>query len=206
MNEPQIPMWQRWAQFRFSVIGELLSCPPEKGRLQKAIEHLAHKNYQHPTDPNQRICLGASTIERWYYKAKAAADPIAALGRKIRCDAGIRWSMSEVLLSVLKAQYESHRRWNVQLHYDNLAALVKEQPHLAPMPSYKTVLRCMRPCPAIRPCCAACATMAGCKVISRRGQPWGNNALRSVFNALRYAVLRWVMSMACGIWTFTRPK
>jgi putative transposase len=144
MNEPQIPMWQRWAQFRFSVIGELLSCPPEKGRLQKAIEHLAHKNYQHPTDPNQRICLGASTIERWYYKAKAAADPIAALGRKIRCDAGIRWSMSEVLLSVLKAQYESHSRWNVQLHYDNLAALVKEQPHLAPMPSYKTVLRCMR--------------------------------------------------------------
>ena len=34
--------------------------------------------------------------------------------------------------------------WNVQLHYDNLSALVKEQPRLGPMPSYKTVLRCMR--------------------------------------------------------------
>jgi hypothetical protein len=42
-----------------------------------------------------RICFGASTIERWYYKAKAAPDPIAALGRKIRRDAGIRWSISD---------------------------------------------------------------------------------------------------------------
>lgn len=70
--------------------------------MKKAIEHLTQKSYLHPTDPNQRICLGASTIERWYYKA-----PIAVLGRKIRCDAGIRWAMSAVLLSVLKAQYVS---------------------------------------------------------------------------------------------------
>ena len=32
----------------------------------------------------------------------------------------------------------------MQLHHDNLAALVKEQPRLGPMVSYKTVLRCMR--------------------------------------------------------------
>ena len=144
MKKPAQPMWQRWAQFRFSVIGELLSCPPENGQLQKAIAGLAQKNYQHPIKPNQRICFGASTIERWYYKAKAAPDPIAALGRKIRMDAGVRWSMSEALLAALKAQYEAHRRWNVQLHYDNLLALVQEQPQLAPVPSYKTVLRCMR--------------------------------------------------------------
>lgn len=105
---------------------------------------MAQKDYQHPIDADQRICFGASTIERWYYKAKTAADPIAALGRKIRHDAGIRWSMSEQLLALLKAQYEAHRRWNVQLHYDNLSVLVQEQAQLAPMPSYKTVLRCMR--------------------------------------------------------------
>lgn len=144
MSNDQIPMWQRWAQFRFAVIGKLLSSPPPKGKLQKAIEQLAKENYQHPVDPNRRISFGASTIERWYYKAKEAADPIAALGRKIRKDAGTRWSMSEVLLAALKSQYETHRRWNVQLHYDNLAALVKEQPLLGPMPSYKTVLRCMQ--------------------------------------------------------------
>ncbi len=144
MKSDQIPMWQRWAQFRFAVIGELLSSPPGKGQLQRAIERLSQQTYQHPIEAARRISLGASTIERWYYKAKGAADPIAALGRKIRNDAGIRWSMSEPLFAALKSQYESHRRWNVQLHHDNLAALVKEQPRLGPMVSYKTVLRCMR--------------------------------------------------------------
>jgi transposase InsO family protein len=126
------------------VVGELLFSPPPKGQLQNAIHHLAQKNYRHPIEPNRRICFGASTIERWYYKAKEAQDPIAALGRKIRSDAGIRWSMSQEQLAALKAQYEAHPRWNVQLHYDNLVALAQEQPQLAPMPSYKTVLRCMR--------------------------------------------------------------
>lgn len=144
MKDDQIPMWQRWAQFRFAVIGKLLSSPPQKGRLQRAIVKLSQQNYQHPIDADRRISLGASTIERWYYKAKGAADPIAALGRKIRCDAGTRWSMSESLFALLKFQYEAHRRWNVQLHYDNLAVVVKEQPQLGPMVSYKTVLRCMR--------------------------------------------------------------
>jgi len=144
MSEAQIPMWQRWAQFRFSVIGELLSCPPQKGQLQKAIARMAEKTYQHPIDANRRISIGTSTIERWYYKAKAAADPIAALGRKIRSDSGIRWSISETVFDALKVQYQTHRRWNVQLHYDNLVALAEEKPHLKPIPSYKTVLRCMR--------------------------------------------------------------
>lgn len=144
MKGEKMPMWQRWAQFRFAVIGKLLSSPPPKGQLQKAIERLSRQTYKHPIDADRRISLGASTIERWYYKAKGAADPIAALGRKIRSDAGIRWSMSDRLFAVLKSQYENHRRWNVQLHYDNLAALVKEQPQLGPMVSYKTVLRCMR--------------------------------------------------------------
>lgn len=138
------PIWLRWAQFRFAVIGELLSCPPPKGQLQPALERLSKKHYRHPVDPNRRIALGASTIERWYYKARMAADPIAALGRKIRSDAGIRWSMADRLLAELKAQHAEHPQWNVQLHYDNLAARVEEAPELGSMPSYKTVLRCMR--------------------------------------------------------------
>lgn len=137
-------MWQRWAQFRFSVIGELLSSPPPKGQLQRALGRLAEKTYRHPIDDSRQIGIGQSTIEKWYYRAKGVSDPISALGRKIRSDAGIRWSMSESLLAVLKAQYEAHRRWNVQLHYDNLVALAQEQPQLKPIPSYKTVLRCMR--------------------------------------------------------------
>jgi transposase InsO family protein len=144
MSELEVPLWQRWARFRFSVIGELLSCPPERGQLQDAIERLAKNNYQHPIDPNRRVCFAASTIERWYYKAKEAQDPISVLGRKIRSDAGMRWSISELVLAALESQYQAHRRWNVQLHYDNLVALADEQPQLKPLPSYKTVLRCMR--------------------------------------------------------------
>jgi putative transposase len=144
MKESNTPMWQRWARFRFTVIGELLSCPPSKGNLQAAIARLARQTWQHPIEPNRYIRIGASTIERWYYKAKSAADPIAALGRKIRRDAGTRWSISDMLLAELKSQYQTHRRWNVQLHHDNLEVLVREQPPLGPMPSYKTVLRCMR--------------------------------------------------------------
>lgn len=138
------PIWLRWAQFRFAVIGELLSCPPPNGQLQNALDRLSQKRYRHPIDPQRSIGVGASTIERWYYKAKTAADPIAVLGRKIRADAGIRWSMTDPLLAELKAQYQAHPRWNVQLHYDNLAARVQEAPQLGSMPSYKTVLRCMR--------------------------------------------------------------
>jgi transposase InsO family protein len=144
MSESELPLWQRWAQFRFSVIGELLSSPPARGQLQESLQRLAERSYQHPIDDSRKMGIGKSTIEKWYYRAKGAPDPISALGRKIRSDAGIRWSMSDVLLETLKTQYETHRRWNVQLHYDNLVALAQEQPHLKPIPSYKTVLRCMR--------------------------------------------------------------
>jgi transposase InsO family protein len=138
------PIWLRWAQFRFAVIGELLACPPPNGQLQKALDRLSQKRYRHPIDPQRTIGVGASTIERWYYKAKTAVDPIAVLGRKIRSDAGIRWSIPDPLLVELKTQYRAHPRWNVQLHYDNLTARVQEEPGLGSMPSYKTVLRCMR--------------------------------------------------------------
>ena len=82
MSEPQMPMWQRWANFRYSVIGTLLSSPPQRGQLQSAIDQLAQKNYQHPIDSSRRIRIGSSTIERWYYKARETDDPIAALAER----------------------------------------------------------------------------------------------------------------------------
>jgi hypothetical protein len=92
MDELEVPDWQRWARFRFAVIGSLLSCPPDSGQLQRAIAALAARRWQHPVDSQRQMCIGASTIERWYYKARTAADPIAALARKTRSDAGRRWS------------------------------------------------------------------------------------------------------------------
>jgi putative transposase len=144
MGDPKMPRWQHWAQFRFAVIGGLLSSPPEGGQLQQELQALAEKSYQHPFVPDKRISPSFSTIERWYYHAKDAPDPIAALGQKLRADAGQRWAISEPLKAAIASQYHAYPRWTVQLHYDNLVALTGQQPQLIPLPSYKTVLRCMR--------------------------------------------------------------
>lgn len=143
MADRNLPGWQVWAQFRFSIIGGLLSDPPLPGELQQRLRELAEKTWQHPLRPG-RLRVGFSTLERWYYQVRDAADPVAALGRKIRRDTGKRQALSAPLQKVLAAQYQQHRRWSVQLHYDNLRAVVDGQPELGPLPSYQSVRRCMR--------------------------------------------------------------
>ena len=61
---------ERWAHFRFSVIGSLLAAPPSRGQLQGQLQELAAKNWRHPIS-GQWMQLGVSTIERWYYKGSA---------------------------------------------------------------------------------------------------------------------------------------
>ena len=143
MAESHPPGWQAWAQFRFSIIGGLLANPPQPGELQRRLRELAEKDWQHPLRPGS-VRVGFSTLERWYYQAKNAADPVAALGRRIRCDRGRRQALSAALLKALEEQYQQHRRWSVQLHYDNLRARVDEQPELGPLPSYQSIRRGMR--------------------------------------------------------------
>ena len=43
MSDPKMPRWQHWAQFRFAVIGSLLSSPSEGGQLQQELQALAKK-------------------------------------------------------------------------------------------------------------------------------------------------------------------
>ena len=76
-----------WAQLRFSIIGGLLARPPCKGQLGKELQILASRHYRHPSQ-DRWITFGVSTLERWYYKALSGTDPIEALGRKQRSDAG----------------------------------------------------------------------------------------------------------------------
>ena len=144
MSDLKMPRWQCLAQFRFAVIGGLLSSPPERGQLQQDLKVLAEKSYQHPIDADKQLMPSFSAIERWYYKAKDAPDPISALGQKLRADAGRRWAIGEQLKVAIEAQYRAYPRWTVQLHYDNLVVLSGQQTQLTPLPSYKTVLRCMR--------------------------------------------------------------
>ena len=89
-----------WAQLRFSIIGGLLARPPAKGELGKELEILARQHYRHPSK-DEWITFGASTIERWYYKALGGSDPIKALERKVRSDAGKTTAMSRQLLAAL---------------------------------------------------------------------------------------------------------
>ncbi len=132
-----------WAYFRFSIIGGLLAKPPDKGELGKEIEKLASRCYVHPTK-DAWVTFGTSTIERWYYRALGSIDPIKALSRKIRSDAGKTIAMNPQLLAALGAQYAKYQHWSYQLHTDNLEALVEIQPMLGSMPSYSTVVRRMK--------------------------------------------------------------
>ena len=145
MSQPDRPTpgRQRWAQLRFSIIGPLLAAPPEHGELRAALEALAAKIYRHPAT-GEAVHFGVSTIERWLYIAKGAADPVAALARKVPAHAGTFPAMPARLAAALKAQWRQHPGWTMQLHHDNLVALVREDPSLGPMPSYTTVCRFMK--------------------------------------------------------------
>lgn len=138
------PTQERWARLRLAVIAPLLASPPELGQLGAALDELAKKLYRHPTKKGAWKYFGRSSIERWYYAAKDAADPLAALRRKMRTDAGRNRTMSAALLGELEKQYRQHSRWSYQLHWDNLAALVEQRPGLGRMPSYSTVCRRMK--------------------------------------------------------------
>lgn len=132
-----------WARFRFSVVGSLLSSPPARGALKTAIGCLAGKTWSHPVT-GRHVRFSAVTIERWYYTARREHDdPVGALRRAVRKDRG-KVSLPAPLAQRLILQYRDHQHWSYQLHYDNLAASVKADPSLAPLPSYSTVRRYMQ--------------------------------------------------------------
>ena len=132
-----------WARFRFSVIGSLLSAPLARGELKSAIQSLAEKIWTHPVT-GRDVQYAATTIERWYYKARNEEDdPVRVLQRAVRKDRG-KVSLGSQLAEHLRTQYRDHPHWSYQLHYDNLAITVKGDPSLAPLCSYSTVKRFMQ--------------------------------------------------------------
>ena len=80
---------ERWAHLRFSVIGQLLAAPPEKGALRAELAKLSAREWRHPTT-GEPVHFGASTIERWYYRAlKERQDPVGSLVRRALAEAAI---------------------------------------------------------------------------------------------------------------------
>jgi len=135
---------ERWAHFRFAIVGPLLAAPPAPGELKAAIEALAAKSWHHPIS-GEPVRFAFATIERWYYQARTARqDPVGMLQRRRRADAGVSRALSGPIKHLVREQYRAHPGWSVQLHYDNLVATVAQEPALGPLPSYPTLRRFMR--------------------------------------------------------------
>ena len=135
------PKRDRWARLRFSIIGPLLAAPPGAGELVQALAALAAKSWRHPMT-GLDVCFGVSTLERWYYAARSATDPIAALRNRLRGDVGSFPSLSAAAIATLITQYREHPGWSMQLHFDNLRVALAAS-H-APVPSYPTVRRYLK--------------------------------------------------------------
>jgi transposase InsO family protein len=133
------------ARWRYSIIAGLLINPPRQGELANEIGRLADTLWRDPVNADVLVKRGFSTIEDWYYRAKDAADPIAALMRKPRSDKGSEPAMSGRLLLALKVQYLAHPRWSYALHADNLVVVAESDPGTYGAPvSESTVRRRMK--------------------------------------------------------------
>ena len=131
----------RWARLRFAIIGPLLAAPAQSGELQSQLALFAAKTWRHPST-GLDTTFSASTLERWYYAARRAADPVAALKNRLRGDIARFPSMSQTVIDALVAQYREHAGWTAQLHFDNLCATFKGSD--TTVASYPTVRRYLK--------------------------------------------------------------
>jgi len=129
-----------WARLRFAIIGPLLAAPPQRGELHNALQALAQKSWVHPVD-GTAMRFSYATVERWFYLARNARDPVVALRRRRRNDAGRARRLSVAVIQALTVQYRQYPGWTAQLHYDNLVALSEEDNALGSIPSYGTIRR-----------------------------------------------------------------
>ncbi len=143
MSEDERPgSHERWAHLRFGVVGGLLASPPAPGELRAELLRLAEKPWRHPTT-GELVRFGLSTVERWYYAARAGSNPVGVLHRKLRQDSGRFLAITDKVAQELRRQYQEHPRWSYKLHLDNLAVRIERAPDLGVRPSYPTVRRFM---------------------------------------------------------------
>ena len=143
-DQANVCLEERWAHLRFSIVGPLLSAPPQSGELKPTIETLSTKLWRHPVT-SELTRFSFPTIERWYYRARdLKVNPVDVLRKKPRKDRGVQSSVSEKLRQALRAQHTAHPGWSAKLHFDNLIALAKQSPDLGGVPSYSSVRRFMR--------------------------------------------------------------
>jgi len=128
---------------RISIIGPLLMSPPEAGCLGESIRDLAERRWEHPST-GQPVKFSAKSIERWFYEARASANPIRALERKVPSHTGTQPSLTTAAIQVIKELRSGHTTWSAQLLYDNLKCTAKAHPDVGDLPSYATVCRFLK--------------------------------------------------------------
>jgi putative transposase len=116
----------RWARLRFGIIALLLSAPPEPGELGASLAQLAARSWRHPTT-GEAVRFSVKSLERWYYAARDAQEPIRVLERKVPQHAGTHPSVTLAVAEALRTLRTQHPRWSTQLVHDNLAALARVQ-------------------------------------------------------------------------------
>lgn len=141
-SNDDLPQRDRWARLRFAIIGPLLAAPPADGDLQAALRDLAAKRWRHPFT-GLEVRFGCSTLERWYYAAKNAGDPVRVLRNQVRHDIGRFPSISSVAAQALQEQYRQHPAWTAQLHADNLRVTLAATSE-GRCPSYPSVRRYLK--------------------------------------------------------------
>jgi transposase InsO family protein len=142
-SDNDLPQRERWARLRFAIVGPLLAAPPHDGDLHKALNALAAKTWRHPFT-GLEVRFACSTLERWYYAAKRADDPVRALRNQVRGDIGRFPSVSAAAAQALTRQYHEHPGWTAQLHHDNLRVTLGAPPGDTACPSYSSVRRYLK--------------------------------------------------------------
>jgi transposase InsO family protein len=139
-----------WAEFRFGVVGRLLSSPPRRGALQKEIDKLAAQSWRHPIT-HEPVIYSRDTIERWFYRCRLERGTvISALRRKGRRDAGQSRVVEEAIKTIVHDQHRAHPSWSYKLHADNLGAEIRTRRLSVRLPSTTALRRWMQSCGMFR--------------------------------------------------------
>lgn len=131
----------RWAQLRFAIIGPLFAAPPPPGELIARLAELAGRTWTHPMT-GEPVQFGLSTIQRWYYRARQANDPMGVLKNRPGSHYGTFPSLPFEIREQLLEQYREHPGWTMKLHHDNLVSLNRDLG--LEVPSYPTIRRFLR--------------------------------------------------------------
>ena len=175
---------ERWAEFRFGVVGQLLSSPPARGSLRAALRELSDRTWKHPVT-GEPARYGVATIERWYYcSLRERGSVVQALQRKSRADIGKSRVLDDAVKTLLRAQHREHSSWSYRLHADNMA--VELESRGMAVPSREAVRRWMQNCGLFK--------TSRCRGQNRQG------AIAARDRAAAREVRSYENEYVCGLW------